>query len=94
MAVDEVVAVAPDRLMLGLLDGHDQIASESVLRAVALAFEPKHSAWLHAWFHLDFLFNLHLGLSFTITLSHCLQERESLCRSVKELKQGAAALDR
>ena len=55
MAVDEVVTVASDRLMLGLLDSHDQIASESVLRAVALAFEPKHCARLHARFHLDFL---------------------------------------
>ena len=78
--------------MLTLLNCHDEVTRQAILRRVSLTSESKNGAWLHAGLHFDFFFYSLLSLCFSITLRHLLHEAECLGRAVEELLEGAAAL--
>ena len=57
MSVDEVVSHSANRLVILLLDRNQKVASQSIVRGVALANKPQSLARLHSRLYLDLLLN-------------------------------------
>ena len=78
VAVHKVISHAADRLMLLLLDCHDQVSGEAVVWGVTFTSESENGTGFHARLHLDLFLDRDFMLSGSIALRLNLPEIETL----------------